>query len=263
MALQTHRIHRPSRSTMQLCRAGAVVAALGLPLLACVDPGAPAPLGSASFSSGIRSASTDFMAPTDGPGSMPGSPGAPMAGTSAGPGGAAPTAGAPASGAGGNTGAGGAPAAGSGGKGGTGAGGAGPGTGGMGTGGTAAGSGGTTGTPPVTASAGTLTIDFTTVGNGGNYAPRNIGAVWVVGPSGKFVKTLERWAAARATYLAKWKSSGVPAWSAFFGIGAPRMRWMQSAAPHLARTWRTISPGIFRTRPEWSCRTERTPSGLS
>jgi hypothetical protein len=91
----------------------------------------------------------------------------------------------------------------------------------MGAGGAAAGTGGATGTPPVTASGGTLTIDFGTVSNGGRYSPRNVGAVWVSGPSGTFVKTLERWAAARANHLTKWATSGAPPWSAFFGIGAP------------------------------------------
>lgn len=195
-----------------------VIAALGISLPGCVDPGAPAPLGSASFSAGIRSASTDFMAPTDGPGSMPTTPGAPTAGTPAG-------AGAPASGTGGSPGvAGSAPiGTGSGGvnAGGAGAAGVGTGTGGMGAGGATVGTGGTAGPPPVAASAGTLTIDFNTVGIGGRYAPRNVGAVWILGPSGKFVKTLERWAAVRAVHLKKWASSGAPPWSAFFGIGAP------------------------------------------
>jgi len=90
----------------------------------------------------------------------------------------------------------------------------------MGAGGALAGTGGATGTPPVMAAGGTLTIDFSTVSNGGRYSPRNVGAVWVVSPSGTFVKTLERWAAARARYLAKW-GSVAPPWSAFFGIGAP------------------------------------------
>jgi hypothetical protein len=36
---------------------------------------------------------------------------------------------------------------------------------------------------------------------GGQFAPRNIGAIWITNSSGVFVKALARWAAVRATYL--------------------------------------------------------------
>lgn len=39
---------------------------------------------------------------------------------------------------------------------------------------------------------------------GGEYAPRNIGAIWIANASGGFVKTLEVWAQRRAGDLTKW-----------------------------------------------------------
>ncbi|HMI89745.1 MAG TPA: hypothetical protein VK509_00200, partial [Polyangiales bacterium] len=85
---------------------------------------------------------------------------------------------------GGSGGMGGAPAAGAGGAGaGTGGGQTGAGTGGAPMAGTSGGS-----TP------GTVTVQFTTVGYGGEYAPANYGAVWFEDASGKFIKTAKRWA---------------------------------------------------------------------
>ena len=70
-----------------------------------------------------------------------------------------------------------------------------------------------------TVSAGTLTIDFTTVNQHGMYAPANVGAVWIETSTGMFVRTLERWAGIRAAYLRRWAmASG--GWNSFFGIGA-------------------------------------------
>ncbi|MET0386420.1 MAG: DUF2271 domain-containing protein [Polyangiales bacterium] len=66
--------------------------------------------------------------------------------------------------------------------------------------------------------AGTLTLDFTTVDLDGQYAPRNIGAVWIETASGTFVKTLERWAGIRANHLTTWAmASG--GWGSIFGGG--------------------------------------------
>lgn len=51
-----------------------------------------------------------------------------------------------------------------------------------------------------------LSLDFTTVSQRGRYAPKNIGAVWIEDATGKYVKTLDAWAAKRARYLTKWVS---------------------------------------------------------
>jgi hypothetical protein len=42
---------------------------------------------------------------------------------------------------------------------------------------------------------------------GGRYAPRNIGAIWIEDGAGKFVKTLELWAAPRKRYLRRFLTS--------------------------------------------------------
>lgn len=46
----------------------------------------------------------------------------------------------------------------------------------------------------------------TTTANG-RYSPRNVGAIWITTAQGAFVKTVERWAAARANRLTKFISS--------------------------------------------------------
>jgi hypothetical protein len=66
--------------------------------------------------------------------------------------------------------------------------------------------------------AGTLTIDFKTVTQGGQYAPQNVGAVWIETASGMFVKTVERWGSIRASHLTRWTmASG--GWGSIFGGG--------------------------------------------
>lgn len=52
-----------------------------------------------------------------------------------------------------------------------------------------------------------LTLDFTTVTFKGEYAPKNVGAVWITNDQNVFVKTLERWAVKRSKYLVKWKAA--------------------------------------------------------
>jgi hypothetical protein len=49
-----------------------------------------------------------------------------------------------------------------------------------------------------------MSLDFTTVSQRGRYSPKNIGAVWIEDSAGKYVKTLDAWAAKRARYLVKW-----------------------------------------------------------
>jgi hypothetical protein len=121
----------------------------------------------------------------------------------------------------------GAPPAGSGGSAGIAAGGAGgaAGTAG-GTGGAAGGTGGTG-----ASAAGTLTVQFTTVSYGGEYAPLNYGAVWFEKEDGSFIRTAKRWAGTvHATDLVTWtEASG--GWGSIFGGGntADMMDAMSSA----------------------------------
>jgi len=57
---------------------------------------------------------------------------------------------------------------------------------------------------PALAQQGTLTASFDTTEVGGNYAPRNIVAVWVEDSVGGFVKTIGRWSASRTQHLVAW-----------------------------------------------------------
>ncbi|HEX7479488.1 MAG TPA: DUF2271 domain-containing protein [Polyangiales bacterium] len=51
-----------------------------------------------------------------------------------------------------------------------------------------------------------MTFDVLTHPVGGQYAPRNVGAIWIETSSGQFVKTLEAWAFIRAFYLTKFNA---------------------------------------------------------
>lgn len=62
---------------------------------------------------------------------------------------------------------------------------------------------------------GTLTVQVTTSSTGGEYAPRNVLAIWVEDSSGAFVKTLLAYANARKTHLNTWEASTTTAGSAF------------------------------------------------
>jgi hypothetical protein len=79
----------------------------------------------------------------------------------------------------------------------------------------AAGGGAPTGGP----SMGTLSVRFTSVPQGGRYAPRNVGAVWIETASGMFIKTIERWAGIRAVHLERWTEVSGGWGSRFFGGG--------------------------------------------
>lgn len=65
---------------------------------------------------------------------------------------------------------------------------------------------------------GMLTVDFKSVTSNGQYAPRNVGAVWIETSSGMFVKTLEKWGNVRANRLTAWNAAS-GGWGSFFGGG--------------------------------------------
>lgn len=46
-----------------------------------------------------------------------------------------------------------------------------------------------------------------TSANGGRYAPRNVGAIWIEDGSGKFVRTMEVWGIIRRRYLSRWTTA--------------------------------------------------------
>jgi hypothetical protein len=171
----------------------------------------------------------------------------------------------------GGTGGGGANGGGASGSGG--ASGASGGTAGMGASGGAGGEAGST--SPSTP--GTLTIQFMSVGNDGEYAPRNCGAVWIETSSGAFVKTLERWAGIRAGHLTAWTAaSGGWGGGFFFATGgntADQMDAISAATlrPHQMHTptWNmkdtmgmVVPDGTYRVMIEVT-ESERVPSAIA
>jgi len=67
---------------------------------------------------------------------------------------------------------------------------------------------------------GELTVSTATSEAGGNYAPRNIVAIWVEDGSGNFVKTLLAYAANRITHLNIWQASTAAAGTEFNTVDA-------------------------------------------
>jgi hypothetical protein len=53
----------------------------------------------------------------------------------------------------------------------------------------------------------TVVFKVRTSSPGGNFSPRNIGAIWIEDSSGDFVKTIKLWANRRKQYLYTWNSS--------------------------------------------------------
>jgi hypothetical protein len=162
--------------------------------------------GSASASAG---STTGGSAENSGGSSTGGSSaGAPGSGGGSSTGGS--SAGGPGSGGGGSTG--GSSAGGASATGGSGSIGGRPGTGGGSSGGgsSSGGSGGAS-----TSATCSLSVSVTTTAPGGQYAPRNVGAIWVANSSGAFVKSLEVWGNQRLSHVTAWnaatKAAGVAA----------------------------------------------------
>ncbi len=59
----------------------------------------------------------------------------------------------------------------------------------------------------ISQTAGELTVTTSTSSTGGNYAPKNVVAIWIEDGSGNFVKTLLAYAQNRKTHLNTWESS--------------------------------------------------------
>jgi hypothetical protein len=75
---------------------------------------------------------------------------------------------------------------------------------------------------PTTGAAATkLTATITTVTQGGKYAPKNVGAIWIADSSGKWLFTLEYWnSLVNSQWLTKYNSVNGPAY-VLFGATAP------------------------------------------
>jgi hypothetical protein len=82
------------------------------------------------------------------------------------------------------------------------------------------------------AGASRLQLGVTTTPTGGQYAPRNVVAVWIEDQAGAFVKTIDRWANVRKQHLVAW-TIAAGANDADAVSGATR----QDHATPLAITW--------------------------
>jgi hypothetical protein len=71
----------------------------------------------------------------------------------------------------------------------------------------AAGTGGGAGASTGPVSPTSLAFDVLTAPQGGQYQPRNIGAIWVQDGNGAFMKSLEVWAGIRGRYLSKYAAA--------------------------------------------------------
>jgi len=67
---------------------------------------------------------------------------------------------------------------------------------------------------------GSLNVSVNTSTAGGNYAPRNVLAIWIEDNSGKFVKTLLAYADKRKTHLNTWEATTTSAGTAFNSVDA-------------------------------------------
>lgn len=78
---------------------------------------------------------------------------------------------------------------------------------------------------------GTLQITATSSAGGGPYAPQNVVAIWIMGPSGSFVKTVGRWADVRKQHLVAWGAAAGADVDAVSGATRP------NHATQLTATW--------------------------
>ena len=103
---------------------------------------------------------------------------------------------------------------------------------------------------------GTLTITATTSSAGGNFAPKNIVAIWIEDEQGNFVKTLLAYAQNRKTHLNTWEASTTAAGSPFNTVDAITGATRTSHATRTC-TWNatdingTLVPdGVYKIRLE-------------
>jgi len=105
-------------------------------------------------------------------------------------------------------------------------------------------------------SPGALKVITTTSSTGGNYAPKNIIAVWIENENGKYVKTLAAYANARKAYLNTWGSVTSIAGSAYNTVDAITGATRQSHG-NISCTWNgtdfkgnQVGDGIYKLRFE-------------
>jgi hypothetical protein len=103
---------------------------------------------------------------------------------------------------------------------------------------------------------GTLTVTATTSSAGGNFAPKNIVAVWIEDDQGNFVKTLLAYAQNRKTHLNTWEASTTAAGSPFNTVDAITGATQTSHATRTC-TWNgtdvngtLVADGTYKVRME-------------
>jgi hypothetical protein len=79
---------------------------------------------------------------------------------------------------------------------------------GIGGGGSVGGGPGSAGSGGATASSTcSLSVSVTTTAPGGQYAPRNVGAIWIANSTGAFVKSLDVWGNQRLSHVTAWNAA--------------------------------------------------------
>jgi hypothetical protein len=98
----------------------------------------------------------------------------------------------------------------------------------------------------------TLSVTVTTTAPGGNYEPRNVGAIWIADSSGKFVKSLEVWGRQRLSRVVAWNSATRAAGVAGNTVDAITSATLSSHRTH-KETWNctdykeaTVPDGTYR-----------------
>lgn len=98
---------------------------------------------------------------------------------------------------------------------------------------------------------GTLQITATSSPNGGQYAPQNVVAIWIMGPSGSFVKTAARWSNARTQHLVAWGSAAGPDVDAVSGATRANHATQLTATWDMkARGGQLVGNGTYTVRME-------------
>jgi hypothetical protein len=105
---------------------------------------------------------------------------------------------------------------------------------------------------------GTLSVSVSTGSTGGNYAPKNIVAVWIEDNSGKFVKTLLAYADKRKQHLNTWETSTSAAGSMYNSVDAKTGATQNSHGTRTCSWNATDYSGKIVTDGEYKLRMELT-----
>jgi hypothetical protein len=85
-----------------------------------------------------------------------------------------------------------------------------------------------------------LSVSVTTTAPGGNYKPRNVGAIWVADSSGAFVKSLEVWGSQRLSHVTAWNAATRAAGAAGNKVDAVTSATLSAHRTHSV-TWNCLN----------------------